>query len=446
MRVSIIGAGYVGLVTGVCLAEKGHTAICVDVDSSKVETINRGVAPIYERGLDDLLARHVGRAFSATTDLHAAVQNTDVTLIAVGTPFDGSAIDLRFVRTAATHIGTALRDKPGYHVVAVKSTVVPGTTEEVVLPLLEQASGKRAGDDFGVGMSPEFLSEGEAVHDCLYPDRIVLGGIDERTLDTLDELFAVFEGAPRIRTNTRTAEMIKYAANALQATLISFSNEIANLCAAIGDVDVVDVMHGVHLSRYLTMTLPGGQTSVAPITSFLHAGCGFGGSCFPKDVKALIAHGARIGQPMTLLDAVIRINEAQPGRLIALLRRHFPDLNGVCVAVLGLAFKPGTDDMRESPAIPVVRGLLAQGARVRAYDPQAKHEAEKVFGQVDGLALCDTLAQALDGVQAAILVTRWDEFRQLPDILRTMTPQPLLIDGRRLINWRDVARYEGIGR
>lgn len=446
MRVSIIGAGYVGLVTGVCLAEKGHTAICVDIDSSKVETINRGIAPIYERGLDDLLARHAGRTFSATTDLDAAVQHTDVTLIAVGTPFDGSAIDLRFVRTAATQIGAALRDKSGYHVVAVKSTVVPGTTEEVVLPLLEQASGKRAGEDFGVGMSPEFLSEGEAVNDCLYPDRIVLGGIDERTLDTLDELFAVFEGAPRIRTNTRTAEMIKYAANALQATLISFSNEIANLCAAIGDVDVVDVMHGVHLSRYLTMRLPGGETAVAPITSFLHAGCGFGGSCFPKDVKALIAYGARIGQPMTLLESVIRINEAQPGRLIVLLRRHFPDLNGVCVAVLGLAFKPGTDDMRESPAIPVVRELLAQGARVRAYDPQAKHEAEKVFGQVDGLVLCDTLSQALDGVQAAILVTRWDEFRRLPDMLRTMTPQPLLIDGRRLINWRDVARYEGIGR
>ncbi len=444
MRVSIVGTGYVGLVTGACLAAKGHHVICVDVDEAKVALINRAQSPIYEPGLDALLRAHVGRSLFASTDLHAAVQESEITLVAVGTPFDGREIDLTYIRSAVRQIGEALRAKDGYHTVVIKSTVVPGTTDSVVLPILEEASGRRAGPDFGVGMNPEFLSEGEAVRDTLEPDRIILGGIDERSIETQRRLFAVFGDVPMVPTNPRTAEMIKYASNGLQAALISFSNEIANLCAALGEVDVVEVMHGLHLSRYLTTALPDGTPRTAPITSFLFAGCGFGGSCFPKDVRALIAHGERAGVPMAMLKAVMQINDQQPLRLIALVRKHYPDLRDLPVVVLGLAFKPGTDDLRESPAIPVIEHLLAQGAQVRAYDPQAAEPARTFFAGRP-LAIVESLEAALAGARVVVLVTRWDEFRRVPDLIRAVDPAPLLVDGRRLIPRERVARYEGIG-
>ena len=238
--------------------------------------------------------------------------------------------------------------------------------------------------------------------------------------------------------------MIKYASNGLQAALISFSNEIANLCAALGDIDAVDVMHGLHLSRYLTIRLPDGTTRPAPITSFLFAGCGFGGSCFPKDVRALIAHGERAGVPMPMLNAVMQINDRQPLRLIELVRKHYPDLRDIPVTVLGLAFKPGTDDLRESPVIPVIESLLAQGARVRAYDPQAAEPARRLFAGRP-LAIAESLETALAGARVVVLVTRWEEFRRVPEVIRGWDPAPLLVDGRRLIPRESVACYEGIG-
>ena len=291
MKVSIIGTGYVGLVTGACLAEKGHRVVCVDTESSKVAAITRGAAPFHEPGLDPLLARHVGKLLFATTDLRAAVLDSDLTLLAIGTPFDGQTIDLTYVRQATRQIGEALRDKQGYHVVAVKSTVVPGTTDSVVRPILEEASGKTAGIDLGVGMNPEFLSEGSAIEDFMLPDRIVLGGIDARTQDVQAELYRDFEGTPVVRTSNATAEFIKYTSNSLLATLISFSNEIANLCATVPGVDATDVMRGVHLMRELQPRGADGARVPAGINSFLFPGCGFGGSCLPKDVKALAALG-----------------------------------------------------------------------------------------------------------------------------------------------------------
>jgi UDPglucose 6-dehydrogenase len=444
MKISVVGTGYVGLVSGVCLAEKGHHVICVDVDRDKVAKINRGVPPIYERGLEDLLQNNLGVNLEATTDLRRAVLNTDLSLIAVGTPFAGDEIDLTYIRQVSRQIGRALTDKAGYHVVVVKSTVVPGTTDDVVRPILEEASGKMAGPDFGIGMNPEFLREGEAVADFMNPDRIVLGGIDGRTLDVLGELYAVFEGVDQLRTNPKTAEMIKYTANSLLATMISFSNEIANLCAAQGDIDVVEVMRGVHLDKRLSPIMPSGERVVPSFTTYLEAGCGFGGSCFPKDVKALIAHGKKAGRPMQLLDAVIEVNERQPQQVIDLLEKHFTSLVGLDVAVLGLAFKPGTDDMRESPAIPIVQALLAQKAKVKAYDPVARHEAEQWFGNGQ-IVYCDELAQTVEAVQAVVLLTRWAEFNQLPNLLAGLDPQPLFIDGRRMLDKRSIARYDGIG-
>lgn len=249
--------------------------------------------------------------------------STELSLIAVGTPFKDDAIDLSFIETVSHQIGDVLAQKESYHVVVVKSTVVPGTTEDVVLPILEKASGKSAGSDFGVGMNPEFLREGEAVSDFQNPDRIVLGGIDEQSLDTLDALYDPYQGVDVIRTRPRTAEMIKYTANSLLATMISFSNEIANLCTSIGGIDAVEVMNGVHLDKRLSPLQADGSRIRPVFTTYLEAGCGYGGSCFPKDVDALIAHGRKLGNPMQLLDAVVQINRRQPQRIMAMLDKHF---------------------------------------------------------------------------------------------------------------------------
>ena len=444
MKVSIIGAGYVGLVTGVCLAEKGHQVICVDVDKEKVNKINQGIPPIYEKGLEDLLNKNINIRLKATTDLYKSVIETDVTFIAVGTPFDGSQIDLTYVKEVSRQIGSALKDKSGYLLVVVKSTVIPGTTDELVLPILEKSSGQKAHLEFGVGMNPEFLTEGQAITDFMHPDRIVLGASDERSMELLEQLYLSFKDTPKLKTNNKTAEMIKYASNTMLATQISFTNEIANLCSALGGVDIVDVMKGVHLSNYLSPETGDGKRIQAPISSFLEAGCGFGGSCLPKDVKALIAHGKKLGARMPLLKAVIKTNDNQPDQVIRMLKKHFTPLEKVRVAILGLSFKPDTDDMRESPAIPIIRELLDQGAILKGFDPAANEEARKLFRN-DRFSLSNTLEDALADVNAVVLVTRWEQFRAIPQILKRTNPEALLVDGRRMLNKLEFARYEGIG-
>lgn len=441
MNISIIGTGYVGLVTGACLAERGHTVTCVDIDPRRVAALNAGESPIFEAGLQDLLRANVGRRLKADTNLAEAVLATDLTFISVGTPFNGAAIDLTAVVEASLQVGAALKGKAGYHVVTIKSTVVPGTTDEVILPILELASGRKAGANLGVGMNPEFLSEGQAVHDFMFPDRLVLGGIDSRSIAALEEVYRPFPDAPRIHTNTRTAELIKYTSNALLATLVSFSNEIANLASALGDIDCLEVMNGLHLSQYFRGRNAAG---LPPITSFLQPGCGFGGSCLPKDVKALIAHGRYRGESMRLLRSVIDINEQQPGRLVRLLERRWPDLQGVRVAVLGLAFKPETNDVRESPAFPVIRALLRRDARVTAFDPVATAEFRRALPD-KRIQYCDTLGAALAGADAAVVVTPWPQFADLPSRLRELDPQPMLVDGRRTFKSASVAQYAGIG-
>lgn len=444
MKVSVVGAGYVGLVSGVCLASKGHDVVCVDVVQERVDQINSGRPPIYERGLDELLQQTAGCGLVATTDLRRAVLETELSIIAVGTPFDGAEIDLTFIQEVSHQIGEILGEKAGYHVVIVKSTVVPGTTDTVVIPALEKASGKQSGVDFGVGMNPEFLREGEAVADFMSPDRIVMGGMDERTLGCLEELYEVFEGVDKLCTTPKTAEMIKYTANALLATMISFSNEIGNLSATLGEIDVVDVMKGVHLDKRLSPILEDGRRLRPNFTTYLEAGCGFGGSCFPKDVKALIAHGHKAGQEMVILDAVMQVNEDQPLQVLDLLHKGLPDLESSCVAVLGLAFKPGTDDIRDSPAIPIMRYLQEVGAAIKAYDPVAEAQAKEVFGH-DRITYCKDLKDAIADVDAIVILTRWDEFKRLPVLLSGFPSPPLVIDGRRMLDKHSVERYAGIG-
>ena len=441
MKISVVGTGYVGLVSGACLAAKGHHSICIDIDKSKVDMINSGQAPIHEEGLPEILHRTVGSNLRADTDLEKAVLETEISLIAVGTPFKGDEIDLGYIRKAARDLGKALSKKSEYHVVVVKSTVVPGTTEDVVLPILEEASGKKAGVDFGVGMNPEFLREGCAVSDFMNPDRIVLGGIDQRTLSKLQELYQVFDGVDILNTNPRTAEMIKYTANGLLATMISFRNEIANLSAQVGGIDITEVMQGVHLDKRLSPLLDDGTRIRPGFTTYLEAGCGFGGSCFPKDVKALIAHGRRHNTPMDLLESVVKINESQPHRMLSLLNKHFPDLKGRRIAVLGLAFKPGTNDIRESPSIPILKELISSGAKVTAFDPIAKDEMKEIYSPTE-VMYSDSVEETVSNADAVLLVTRWPEFESLPTLLGKDT---VLIDGRRMLPKTSVAKYEGIG-
>jgi len=443
MKLSIVGTGYVGLVTGACLAEAGHEVICVDVDPLKVEMINRARAPIHESGLSELLQRNSGRRLHASTGVTSAVAATELTFIAVGTPASDGRIDLKNVQVAASQIGAALQKKTNYHTVIVKSTVIPGTTIGLVRTELERASGKIAGQEFGLGMNPEFLTEGTAVTDFSHPDRLVLGGIDERTHNVLRELYSSFDAdVPRVVTNPTTAEMIKYASNALLATMISFSNEFARLCTAIGGVDVSDVMRGVHQASYFTIRRDGDRLT-APITSFLEAGCGFGGSCLPKDVIALINQGREKGIALNLLQSVLDINRGQADEIVHLIERHFASLRGVPVAVLGIAFKPDTDDVRESPAFPIIRRLKSQGARLTAYDPIAHPDG---LGDLVGVNLAGTLREAVADAEIVVLVTRWSEFSKLADLLNDLGRRPLVVDGRRVLEPASFAHYEGIGR
>lgn len=444
MNISIIGTGYVGLVSGVCFAEKGHSVICVDIDPGKVESINSGKPPIYEKGLEELLKKNRGKNLSATTDLKKAVAETEISMIAVGTPFDGELIDLTFVKTAASQIGEAIKDLNRWHSVIVKSTVVPGTTLNVVAPEIENSSHKKVGIDFGVGMNPEFLKEGEAIEDFMNPDRIVLGGVDERTLKDLEKLYECFPGVDKIATNCNTAEMIKYTANSLLATLISFSNEIGNLCSRTPGVDVKEVMSGVHLDKRFMPENSEGQKIKPGMISYLDAGCGFGGSCFPKDVKALVAHGAREGLDMSVLKAVLEVNAVQPLKMLQLLEKHLKDISKSTVAVLGLAFKPGTDDIRESPALPVLKKLLDRGCAIKAFDPIASEETRKLFPSTK-ITYTKTLKETISNVDGILLMTRWDDFKNLPQIIHETNPEAVLIDGRRMIERNSVKNYDGIG-
>ncbi len=441
MRISVVGTGYVGLVSGACLAEVGHDVICVDLSAARVDEVNAGRAPIHETGLDELLADVVGTRLRATTDLAAAVADTELTMLAVGTPDAPDGIDLTQIETASREIGEVLAGLDRYHVVVVKSTVVPGTTDGLVVTVLEEASGRRAGPDLGVGMNPEFLREGHAVADFRNPDRIVLGGIDARTIDTMARLYEPFEGVDIVRTTPRVAEMIKYTGNSLLATLVSFSNEIADICAAVGDVDVTEVMRGLHLDRRLSPVGPDGERVWPGILSYLAAGCGFGGSCLPKDVRALVSHGRRHGAPVRLLEVVEEVNRSRPAQLVDLVADGLGELEGRAVTVLGLAFKPDTDDVRYSPALPVVAGLVERGAVVTVHDPVARPTLPP------GVRVADDLAGAVADAEAVILVTSWSDYAAVPKLLSGRAgPAPLVVDGRRMLDPASVDRYAGIGR
>jgi UDPglucose 6-dehydrogenase len=418
MKISVIGTGYVGLVSGVCFAELGHQVVCIDTIKDKVDSINAGVPPIFEEGLEELLRKHLASGtFRATNDIDA-VLDTDMTFLCVGTPSreDGS-IDLSYVLQATEDLASVLSSKKGRHVVVVKSTVLPNTTRDRVMPVLLKRSGKALGDELGVAMNPEFLKEGVAVADFLRPDRVVIGATDQRTFEAVASLYQRVE-APILRTDLSTAEMIKMASNAFLAARISLVNELGNLSKELG-MDFREVAKGVGL-----------DPRVGPL--FLRAGCGFGGSCFPKDVKSLRAEARSIGLPTDMLDSVLSVNERQPRRMVELLEKKI-HLNGRTVAVLGLAFKPGTDDIREASSLTVVRELLERGANVRAFDPQAMPNFRRLFPDI---VYCREARDCLHGADAALVLTEWKEFAD-PALYGEMP----VIDGRGITKTNN---YEGI--
>ena len=441
MKVSIIGAGYVGLVTGVCLAEKGHEVSCVDIVAERVSKINNKQSLIYEPDLDELLARTIDKgSFIATQDIQWAVDNTDVTIVAVATPQGEEGIDLRYIREVSKEIGKILRHKESYHVVCIKSTVVPSTTDTYVASIIEEHSGKRVGD-FGLCMNPEFLREGNAVADFMKPDRIIIGAEDDRSFNVMKDLYSIFKGVPILRTNLRTAEMIKYTMNSLLALLISFSNEIANISEAVGNIDVKEVLNGIKLDKRLNPCING--TPVNPgIPAYLAAGCGFGGSCLPKDINSLVAFSEKKGYVPDMIKAAIKVNEAQSVRLINRLERELGDLSHQKIAVLGLAFKPDTDDIRQSPSIKIIQQLIKKGANVFACDPVAVDNAKEL--ELSNVKYSTNYKDVLRGADACILVTKWPEYESIrPGEFKQLMKTPVIFDGRRVYD-KELFKSSGI--
>jgi len=435
----------VGLVTGACLASHGHAVRCVEVSEERLRLIAAGKAPFYEPGLEDLLREGLASGrLSVTADFSPAMKGSDVSLIAVGTPAKGEDPDLSYLETAARQIGGKLRASAGYHVVVVKSTVVPGTTRNLVCQTLESASGLKLGE-FGLAMNPEFLREGSAVRDFMEPDRIVIGQADSRSGDVLEALYAPFQ-CEKLRVGLEEAELTKYASNALLSVLISFSNELASVCEATPGADVETVMEGLYLDRRLSPGSAGARIH-PEILSYLRAGIGFGGSCLPKDVNALRGYGKRCGVPTLMLDAVVTTNALRPARLVEMAEAALGGLPGKTIALLGLAFKAGTDDLRSSPALAILQALGSRGARVRAYDPCVGPDAVAKAG-LNGLYR-ESLESALRNADAALITTADPAFRHADwERLAAHMRTPVLIDGRNVLRHArlpEMVRYYPIG-
>ncbi|WP_372479557.1 UDP-glucose 6-dehydrogenase AglM [Halomicrobium sp. HM KBTZ05] len=429
MKVSIVGSGYVGTTLAACLADLGHDVVNVDIDESVVAAINDGDAPIHEPGLAERIERHAGDRLRATTD-YAAVRETDATFLALPTPAnDDGSNDLSIMEAGARSLGEVL-PAGGDHLVIVKSTVIPGSTEAVVTPAIEQAGDLAVGEDFRIAMNPEFLRMGTAVADFTDPDKIVFGATDERAYETLDRIYEPLveeTGAPVVRTGLREAEMIKYANNSFLATKVSLINELGNICKEYG-VDAYEVADAIGLDDRI------GER-------FLRSGLGWGGSCFPKDVDALIAAAEDADYDPELLKAGVNVNDRQPERLLSLLDDHV-DVADKRIAVLGLSFKPGTDDVRGTRAIPVIEGLHERGADVVAYDPVAV-ESFREYAPDVAFSAADAAADALRGAHGAVVVTDWDEFAALDDEFDEMA-DPVVVDGRHVVERRDGITYEGL--
>jgi UDPglucose 6-dehydrogenase len=439
MKITVIGSGYVGLVSGACLAELGNDVICLDVDPRKIEILNTGGVPIYEPGLEDIIKSNVASGrLRFTTNVAESVAHGLVQMIAVGTPSgeDGSA-DLQYVLAAARAIGRSMSE---YKVIVDKSTVPVGTADKVKQAVQEELDKRKVKTEFSVVSNPEFLKEGAAIDDFNRPDRIVIGAEDERAIKVMQEMYAPFQrNHERLMVmDIKSAELTKYAANAMLATRISFMNELANLAERVG-ADIEHVRKGIGSDQRIGY-------------HFLYAGCGYGGSCFPKDIRALQRTGEEFGLPLKVLQAVEQVNHIQKSVLLHKITKRFGDnLKGKHFALWGLAFKPGTDDMREATSRVVMEGLWAKGATITAFDPVAMKETRHIYGERADLRYADNAKDALQDADALIIVTEWKAFKS-PDfnVIKARLKQPVIFDGRNLFEPASVAalgiEYHGIGR
>ena len=439
MKVTIFGTGYVGLVTGACLAEVGHQVICVDVDTKKIERIKTGYLPVYEPGLETLVVSNVeaGR-LQFTTDAPSAVEASNIIMIAVGTPpnEDGSA-DLKYVLMVAETIGRHINNQK---IIVTKSTVPVGTSDQVSAVIQQSMSACAKNHVFHVASNPEFLKEGAAVGDFMKPDRIIIGIGDNAIKDDLLELYQPFNRSHDrvIFMDLRSAELTKYAANCMLAAKISFMNEMACLAEYLG-ADIEMVRQGIGADQRIGY-------------HFIYPGCGYGGSCFPKDVQAMIRTAASVGYDSTLLQSIETVNARQKNKLFAYIQQHFKgDIQGKTFAVWGLAFKPKTDDMREAPSRVLMESLWAAGAKVQAYDPEAMDETQRVYGDRDDLQLCGTKEAALKNADALVICTEWQNFRAPDfDLIKQMLHQAVIFDGRNLFEPKRMEQkgfeYYAIGR
>ena len=430
MKVTIFGTGYVGLVTGTCLADVGHDVLCVDIDQKKVENLKQGIIPIFEPGLDAIVKQSVQNGLlNFTTDIARAVEHADIQIIAVGTPAgeDGSA-DLQYVVAVAKTIGQQMQ---GYKVAVNKSTVPVGTAERVSEALLSELKSRAVDIPFDVVSNPEFLKEGAAINDFMKPERIVVGTDSARAEKLLRELYAPFNRNHdrMIFMDVRSAELTKYAANAMLATKISFINEMANLAERLG-ADIEQVRNGIGADPRIGY-------------HFIYPGCGYGGSCFPKDVKALISIAKSVDYRASLMEAVDAVNQAQKSKLFGYVNQHFGSkLKGKSFALWGLSFKPNTDDMREAPSRVLMEALWAAGAKVQAYDPVAMEETQHVYGLREDLKLVGTKEAALEKADALIICTEWKNFRA-PDfqLIKSALKNPVIFDGRNLYEPERMVEY-----
>ena len=430
MKISIIGTGYVGIISAVGWANLGHTVTCIDTDVNKIKNVNLGIPPIYEEGLEERLKKTIITGNLKGAVDYSSISEADIMLISVGTPSsqDGS-MDMKYVKLATESIAKYISSK--FTIIAVRSTVVPGTTETIVGETITRITNKKPGKEFGLAMIPEFLKEGTAIEDFDLPDRIIMGTSDEKTKSILSELHKPFS-CPKQFTNIKTAEMIKYTSNSFLATKISFTNEIASICEKL-NVEVDDVMYGVGLDTRIG-------------NKFLVAGSGFGGSCFPKDVKALIHESNRLGVPPIVLESVMELNKKQQTKLVNMLLSKMP-IRGKTIAILGLAFKPNTDDVREGSAIPTIQMLLKEGAIVRAYDPQATKNMKKIFPEIE---YAQSWQNCLAGCDAALLMTAWKEFFKPASEYKKMLDNAPFFDARRILPSEEAKKaglqYYCIGR
>ena len=432
MKVSIIGTGYVGLVTGATLADLGNQVVCLDILKEKIDMLNSGKSPIFEPGLEELIQKGIKtKNLIGSTEIEQNVRNTEITFICVGTPSDKDGnIDLSYIKSASSTIGRALRDKNGQHTVVVKSTVVPLTTEDIVLPNILKKSGWKR-ENLGIGMNPEFLREGNAILDAQNPDRIVIGYADEITKNTLNDLYEPYK-CTKLECIPRTAELIKYASNSFLAAKISFVNEIANM-SNIWGIDFQQVAEGMGLDSRIS-------------AEFLRAGAGFGGSCFPKDVKALAAAAKKSNVESLMLNATLEVNDIQPKIIVKMAEERLGIIKGKKIAILGLAFKPDTDDVRESRSEIVIKELIEKGAEVTAHDPEGMSN----FKEIIDIPMMPTLELATEKVDCVIIMTEWNIYKNLDlqTLLERMNGN-VLIDGRRTLNAKEAEKtgfdYKTIG-